>query len=657
MTFTGKIAVSLALSVATCFIASYALPGHEKPEAAPITILSPDSALEFTAAVVKGQLSYSVLFKGQPVIETSPLGLILDKINLGDGVSIARPEWYEANTTLPCRGKHSTAIDHYRAARIPVEHKQDNVRFTLDVRVYNDGIAFRYLVPGNGARVLNGEATAFLLPSGSTVWYHGVAAMHYEEKHKKADVSSIQAGEWAGPPMTLKLPGDHGYASITESGIIKSKGENFPGMALEADGQRGFRARLGHDHPPNYPFILRYGEEYQKRLEVPPALHGNIEAPWRVILVGADLNTLFNSDVIFDVAPEPDVKLFPNGFNEEWMKPGRAVWGYLTKEPRTLEGMKNLSRLAGELGFEYHVVEGHWARWTEQEQKEFVDYSNKQHVKLIFWKHSKDLRDPDKRHAFFKQLHDLGVAGAKIDFFDHEAKDIIDLYAACLREAAEYKLIIDFHGANKPTGEDRTWPNEMAREGVFGMEFRGPWAQHNSTLPFTRLLAGHMDYTVVTFGDRKSETSETHQLASALVLQAPLLVFSEHPQNLLDHPAAEFIKQIPAVWDETVVLPPSEIGEVAAFARRSGDKWFVSVMNGETARSISFDLSFLGEGEYKAMMFQDKKSDAAMVSLVRGRKTFGGQKGVNVIEATATKKESLFVELVPGGGFVALFSK
>ena len=361
--------------------------------------------------------------------------------------------------------------------------------------------------------------------------------------------------------------------------------------------------------------------------------------------------------MVHNVAPEPDPKLFPKGFEEAWMKPGRSVWGYLTSEPRTLEGMKNLSRLAGELGFEYHTVEGHWARWTEAERKELVDYSNKHNVRLIFWKHSRDLRDPEERHQFFKHLHELGVAGAKVDFFDHEAKEVIDLYAACLREAAEYKLILDFHGANKPAGEVRTWPNEMAREGVFGMEFRGPWAKHNTTIPFTRMLAGHIDYTVISFGERRSETSETHQLASALVLQAPLLIFAEHPQNLLDHDAVEFIKQIPPVWDETIVLPASEIGEVAAFARRSGDKWFVSVMNGESAKTISIDLSFLGEGDHKAMMIHDKKPDMAMVSLVRSRKTFGIQKGVNVINATATNRESLLVELLPGGGFVAVFSK
>lgn len=623
----------------------------------PVIVFSPDGNLEFHAFPDKGQLMYALIFKGKPVIEASPLGMILGNVNIGKGVSLGKHEAFETNETYSWRGKHATATNHFKGARIQVTQSDAKIKYTLEAKVFNDGVAFRFVVPGNSGRVLTGGATSFIIPEGSTVWYHGLASMHYEEKHKKVEVAEIKADEWAGPPVTIKLPDGLGYAAITESGIIRSSGESFPGMALKADGKRGFAARLGHEHRANYPYVLRYKQEDHDRLTAPPAMKGDIESAWRVILVGSDLNQLFNSDVIHNVAPEPDAKLFPNGFDEAWMKPGRSVWGYLTDEPRTLEGMKNLSRLAGELGFEYHTVEGHWARWTREQQEEFVEYSSEHDVKLIFWKHSRDLRDPAKRHEFFKLLHELGVAGAKVDFFDHEAKEIMDLYAACLREAAEYKLILDFHGANKPAGEVRTWPNEMAREGVFGMEFRGPWAKHNATIPFTRMLAGHIDYTVISFGERRSETSETHQLATALVLQAPLLIFAEHPQKLLDHEAAEFIKQIPPVWDETIVLPASEIGEVAAFARRSGDKWFISVMNGESAKTISIDLSFLGEGDYKAMMIHDKKPDMAMVALVRGRKTFGIQKGVNVINATASNRESLLVELLSGGGFVAVLSK
>ena len=142
--------------------------------------------------------------------------------------------------------------------------------------------------------------------------------------------------------------------------------------------------------------------------------------------------------------------------------------------------------------------------------------------------------------------------------------------------------MVNFHGANKPAGEARTWPHELTREGVYGLEHRRPrrGRAHNTTLPFTRFLAGAADYTPVVFGERRKETSWAHQIATAVVFTSPLLVFGGHPQSLLDNPAVEMIKSLPSVWDETIVLPASEIGELAAFARRHGTTWFVAVLNG-----------------------------------------------------------------------------
>jgi alpha-glucosidase len=447
------------------------------------------------------------------------------------------------------------------------------------------------------------------------------------------------------------LPGGNGYLSVTEAAII-----DYSGMALQAEGDRRFGVRLGHEAEVSYPYVLRYGEEDAERLKNPASIEGTIISPWRVIMIGEDLNTLVNSDIIADVSPPPDPALFPEGFDAEWLKPGRAVWGYLNNGGRTLEDMKKLSRLAGQMGFEYHVVEGHWANWPVNEQRELIEFSTKQGIRIILWKHSKDLRDPEARHEFFRHCSEIGAAGAKIDFFDHEAKEIIDLYQACLREAAEYKLVLDFHGANKPAGEARTWPNEIVREGIRGFEWRGPWAVHNTTLPFTRMLAGHADYTPMHFGDRRADTSETHQIASAIILSGPLLIYAEHPANMLKHPAVDIIKRIPAVWDETIVLPCSEIGKIVAFARRSGDTWFVSVMNGPDARMARIDLTFLGESEYDAEFVRDRKGDATSAHLLRTRLTFGPKAGVEIDKATVTNAESIYAELIPGGGFVAMIS-
>jgi alpha-glucosidase len=306
--------------------------------------------------------------------------------------------------------------------------------------------------------------------------------------------------------------------------------------------------------------------------------------------------------------------------------------------------MKEFSRLAGQLGFEYHVIEGFWSRWSDEQIRDIVEYSRHQGVGLLFWKHSKQLGTPEQREEFFTRLHGLGVAGAKIDFLDHEAKEVIDHYEKLLKKAAVNQMVVNFHGANKPTGRARTWPNEVAREAVRGMESSSlrERARHETILPFTRYLAGHADYTTMHFGERRRDSTWTHQVASLAIFASPLLTVAAHPQSVLDNPAADVIKSIPAVWDETIVLPESRIGELAIFARRTGNVWFLAVMCGSQAKTIQVPLSFLGDGQYNALLVRDDKENAAAVVL-EGR--------------TLRQGDTLKIEMVNGGGFVGRLSK
>jgi alpha-glucosidase len=377
-------------------------------------------------------------------------------------------------------------------------------------------------------------------------------------------------------------------------------------MALQAIGERGFREVLGHAVPASYPFRLRYEADIQRMTE-PAAMAGTITTPWRVILAGSDLHTLVVSDILHNLSPPPDPALFPEGMRADWIRPGRAVWKYLDGGENTFEEMKEFSRLAGELGFEYHVVEGFWRKWTPEQLRELVEFSRARGVGIWLWQHSNQLLDGDAVRRFFAMCRDAGVVGAKVDFFDHEAREVIDRYELVLREAARHRILINFHGANKPTGEPRTWPNEMTREGVYGLENRRTeaWATHNATLPFTRYLAGHGDYTPVIFGERRRETSWAHQIATAAIFTSPLLVYGAHPASLLANPAVDVIKSIPASWDETVVLPMSEIGQIAALARRSGETWFVAILKGAEERTVRVPLSFAGGGRYIATLVRD----------------------------------------------------
>ncbi len=616
--------------------------------AAAVAVKSPNEAIHFTVTVEEGgRLAYRVVFRGRPVIETSPLGIAVAGVDLGQGATLGRAESYKTNEKYPWRGVHSEAVNHSNGARISVKHASTRTLFTVDVRVFDDAVAFRFVVPGRGLRVAD-AASSFRLPEGSTVWRQGVRD-HYEGVYVCQGAMEVGADEWAAPPLTVRLPEGLGYASITEAAL-----RDYAGMTLQADGKGGFRERLGHSPPASYPYTLRYGVENATRLSAPAALGGTITSPWRVVIIGPDLNTLVNTDAIHDLCPPADSKLFPQGLKTPWLRPGRAVWRYLDGPPKEDQSsdngargfavIKDFSRMAGELGFEHQIVEGLWRRWSDEQIRELVGYSKEQGVRLWFWLHSGEQRDRPKRRQLFQRLHKLGVAGIKMDFFDHEAKELIDLYNAVLKDAAENQLLVNFHGANKPTGESRTWPNEMTREGIRGLEHgrTSAWAEYNTTVPFTRFLAGPADYTPMIFGERRKDTTWAHQIATVVVFTSPVMVYAANPKSLLESPALEVIKSIPTVWDETLVLPGSSIGEVAAFARRSGSSWFLGVLNGPSARNLKVHLSFLGKGSYRATLVRDKGDD-------------GG--ALDVEHRDVASADAVDLTLRAGGGFVARFSR
>ena len=603
--------------------------------ALPITVASPNSAIKLDLSLrSENRLAYRIVMNGRPVVELSRAGIIVDGANLGDGASVSSVERTKQDERYRTRGVHSVGVNRYSGAKVALVHQPSGTRYVLEIRAFDDGVAFRYVVPAAAATAVRvpDEATVFNFPARSTVWYHDLDG-HYEGVHEKKDIEDVPEGDWAAPPVTAQLPDGAGYASVTEAGL-----NGYAGMVLQTDRRGGFAARLAHGAPASYPYRLRYPALDVRRLESPASIHGEITTPWRVILAGRDLNALVNNDIITSLSAPPDATLFPRGIETPWIKPGRAVWRYLDGGENTFEGIKSFSDMAGQLGFEYQVVEGLWRRWTDDQLRDLVAYSSARKVGLLLWVHSRDIQNADARRALFTRLHDLGVAGVKIDFFDHEAKEVIDLYQAILRDTAEAHLLVDFHGANKPTGESRTWPNELTREGVYGLEHRAQsWARHNATLPFTRYLAGHGDYTPVVFGDRRRETSWPHQIATAAIFTSPLLVYGANPKSLLENPAVDLIKALPSTWDETMVLPGSAIGELAAFARRKGDVWFVAALNGPGARTLRVDLKFLGAGAYSSMLVRDDPDNAAAEQIER---------------SSLTRQGSIVLKMRAGGGFI-----
>ncbi len=621
----SKLKIVIVLNLLFCLHSVYAQ--NKKSTTGALIISSPDGSIKLNIESKSGTLTYSINFNKTIVIESSALGLTVNGNSFGDASSIGNVVRYNLNKTYPYRGVHSRAINKCNGAKVSINAKQN---FVIEARVFNDGVAFRYVINNKDSALIEKDNSEFVIPSGSIIWSQP-NIKYYEGKYDKKKIENFKEGDLAGPPLTIELTGNTGYAAITEGGLT-----DFAGMSLMFKKDRSFIANLTGKTKKN----------------------GKIETPWRIIEIGKDLNTLVNCDIIPDVSPPYDPKLFPKGYNTDWVKPGRSVWSWLAESRSiTLENMKHFSDLAAQLGFEYNLVDEGWSNWKDSinhrdawdMMKELVDYSAKKGIKIWVWKAYPDrrgipgIKDPESRKNFFQKCKDLGIAGMKVDFFDSEGQEIVDFYQAALKDAATYHLMMDFHGANKPTGESRTWPNEMSREGIRGMENRPPWAQINTVIPFTRYLAGHADFTPVHFGNRMGEVSWAHHVATMVVFTSPFLCLGADPQSIFDNPCKQMIQSIPSTWDETIVLPQSKIGELVLFARRKGTTWFLAAMNG-TNESVTLNvpLSFLKKGTYKFYSAKDDK-----------------EKQANAIVENSKVSSStiLTIDLNATGGYVGRFQK
>lgn len=573
-------------------------------------VQSPDGSVSIEIKVLNQELYYRITKNKNIVVDDSRISWSVDSNILGSRVN-----------KVALSGGRSRAINNYNAASYKIS-SADLPAFFMEVRVFDQGVAFRYSLENRKESEVN-DFTSFVIPSGTKVWLQD-NLKYYEGLYTEEEAEKLKIGQPAGPPVVMKYPSTGMYAAISEAGLY-----DFAGMGLEVASQRTFRARLA-------------GKTVKS---------GNIQTPWRVIMVGS-LNTLVNTDMIANLSDETPQHLFAD--SSEWLKPGKCVWSWMTGTGVSFENMKKFSQLAGELSIGYNLVDEGWSYWKEEGKdewdlvKELVDYSARQNVKIWLWKAYPDrkgipgIQTPERRSEFFKKCKEAGVVGLKIDFFDNESQETTKYYRETLHEAAKYGLMINFHGCNKPTGLNSTYPNEMVREGIRGYEY-GMNVDCNVTLPFTRLIVGHGDYTPMYLNERQmGGTTVSHQIATAIAFSAPLTCLAAHPADILKSPNREFISSLPTVWDETVVLPPSEIGKIVLLAKRNGNDWYIAGMTKEGQSEISIDLSFLKPGSYTLHAIKDDP-EVQNASVTENK--------------TVTQKEQLSVEMNPKGGFVAKLEK
>jgi alpha-glucosidase len=276
-------------------------------DASPISVLSPDRAVELKIFADNTNVTLEVLFHSRLVVENSPLVFSVDGVNLMNGAEVGEVKRYEPQAWYPWRGGHRRATNHCNVATIRLRHGASGTQHTLEIRAFNDGAAFRHFLPTSHRPRVPDEARRWCFPKAVPF---GIMTWRVTTKMStsKADVSAVKAGQWCAPPLAFKLPGAAGYGAITEAALV-----NYSGMALRADGRRGFEVALAHKHPASYPFRLRYSNDVE-RVAKPASISGAITSPWRVVVVGADLNALVNSDIVHNLARHWTRSFFPRAW-------------------------------------------------------------------------------------------------------------------------------------------------------------------------------------------------------------------------------------------------------------------------------------------------------------------------------------------------------
>jgi len=585
--------------------------------AQPVTLPSPDGSVQFLlASDAEGHLVYSVTSRGQPRLAPARAGIVINQADFGAQVTIGAPVTRSISEVFPWRGNKTTATNRCQASAIAIQSAAG--RWTLEIRVFNDGAAFRYRVPGTGPRRIQGESTAWLLPADATVWFQSNTG-DYEGEYRSARADQIPVEEEVnkkkqavhlGPPATLVYP-DGTFGLISEAGLFR-----YSGLTLRPEGAGRLRAAF-QDDPAGW------------------SHEGEILSPWRVIVLANDLNALVNSDVIPALCEPPDPALFPEGPNAPWLKPGKApcTWMVHGNDGAQWDRQKWFVDVSAATGCEYLLVDAGWRseKWGWMKNggdlwaraAELCRYAAERGVGIVLWHAYPEGRDDspglttiEAREEFFRNCQKAGVKGVKIDFFNSESKAVIEAYEDLLRRAARYQLMVNFHGANKPTGEARTWPNEITREGIREQEYV-LWSslplQHYGALPFTRMAVGHADFLPGYIQERfLKNTTAIFQMACVVVFSSPFLCWPDNPEAYLHSPLLKFVRSVPVTWDETRVLPGSVIGDTVIMARRKGAEWYVAVLNCRSGtREMALDLSGLNLSEKRLTLYRDGAATSA----------------------------------------------
>lgn len=608
-------------------------------------VASPDGNVRFVAETVSKEdgtteLQYKVVYKDSVVLNPSRLGVVMNGYEYGRNAKLENMSLKSIDESYELKsGKHLSA--HNRCEEMTLTFADGPAGpFQVIARVFDDGAAFRYGFPAqnDSSAVISEELTEFAVPVGGKAWIHPYDwndrhKPSYEQYSKNGIAVNFLPGHDRGWAFPMLFQNSGNWMMITEACLDGT----YPATHVDNSGRgNAYKIRFPEQEEPVIP------DSPEPKSVLP------WYTPWRAIIVGTELNTVFATQMVSHLNPPSVVE------DTSWIKAGRSAWSwwYNGASPRNYKEQLDYVDLCAEMGWEYTLIDAGWQQMDGKGVEGVVAYAAERGVGVWLWYHSGSGRgedtpvqhrlmsDPQLRRAEMERISKLGIKGIKVDFFDTDKQRIVALYPAILKDAADYRLMVDLHGATLPRGFERTYPNLMTTEAIRGAETLGRQerceraAEHNATVPFTRNVVGSMDYTPVTFSNKIRQgvpairrTSVAHQLALAVVFESGFQCFADCAKAYRSLPEApkEFLKRVPAAWDESRLLAgyPSDY---AVVARRKGDVWFIGGISGKNQqREISFTLpescagktfTLIKDGEdIDTFGYEEVKSEDGKISL------------------------------------------
>jgi len=545
-------------------------------------VASPDGNIKATVTFdeTAGTLAFQATCGETSIFAESPLGILTNKAEFTDGLQLlgVAEAKIDETYTLP-QGKVSTY--HNKANELTLSLEKEGHKLNVIFRAYDEGIAFRYAIPGTGDVEITEEATAFHVAGKPAYW---------GQSHPNAYGYEFPLGRIDHEAYSLAL-----LCELAESKhwVLLAQAATYGDYCIPYLTRADRRSNL-----------LKVTFPIDQKEPIKTTLP--FATPWRVAVISAnDLGTIVEQTMFENLNPPTEPELV----DAEWIRPGRSSWDWFAGDKMNWKGWLDF---AAEMGWEYHLIDDGWEGYVK-DPVAATEYAKSKGCGIFAWRRTPGLMEAEAIEKLFKQYSEIGFRGSKVDFFDRlpngkTGPDYEDTQMGLrvrdnlCRIGAKYKIQLVFHGCAIPSGERRRWPHVLGTEAIKGQE-GGPSAQHDNCIAYIRNPLGSVDWSPVWFG--KGGKTDAYQLATSVVFESGLLIFADLHRDYLAHPSKDFLKNVPAAWDETRLIDGYPASHTV-IARRKGNEWYVGAITTQ-AREIRLPLDFLQNGTtYLATIYQDK---------------------------------------------------